>query len=399
MRWTRERWGPANLSPLTVLLFHFVAGQNRRAVKLPGFHLVALAGIILALSGCVTARRTEIRHTGFIGLTNFSDFSRTQATTNGDLVLTSPEIQAPVNWDELVVSWNVAAGVSLKMEARGIYPDHATEFRTLGFWTANPGRHLRKSVAGQQDVDGTVKTDTLVMSRRGGKVQLRLTMGGTGNGTNRLKFVGLCFSDGRFATGNKPNKAAWGRVLDVPERRQGEYPGGGGWCSPVSLSMVLAYWGQKLQRPELDCPVPEVANDVFDAAYRGTGNWSFNVAYAGGIPGMRAYVARLNDLSEVEDWIAAGVPVVLSTSSYLARDPSTGPDNGHLIVCAGFTETGDVVANDPGVSVKRGERARRVFARDKVIAAWKKSRNTAYLVYPEGNEIPGSGAGDWERKE
>ncbi len=70
-----------------------------------------------------------------------------------------------------------------------------------------------------------------------------------------------------------------------------------------------------------------------------------------------------------------------------------------MIVCAGFTETGDVVANDPGVSVKRGERARRVFARDKVIAAWKKSRNTAYLVYPEGNEIPGSGAGDWERKE
>ena len=55
--------------------------------------------------------------------------------------------------------------------------------------------------------------------------------------------------------------------------------------------------------------------------------------------------------------------------------------NGHLIVCVGFTETGDVVANDPGVSVKRNERARRVYPRQRVISAWKKSENAVYLIY------------------
>jgi hypothetical protein len=37
---------------------------------------------------------------------------------------------------------------------------------------------------------------------------------------------------------------------------------------------------------------------------------------AGSYAGMRAYVTRLSDLSEVEDWIAAGLPVGLS----LCRD-------------------------------------------------------------------------------
>ena len=116
--------------------------------------------------------------------------------------------------------------------------------------------------------------------------------------------------------------------------------------------MVLAYWSQQLHRPELNHTVPETAKAIADGPRGDTGNWPFNTAYAGRYPGMRAYVTRLGDIAELEDWIAAGIPVIISVSSYLTSDRTSGPDNGHLIVCVGFTDKGDVVANDPGVSVR-----------------------------------------------
>ena len=111
---------------------------------------------------------------------------------------------------------------------------------------------------------------------------------------------------------------------------------------------------------------------------------------------MRAYVTRLGDISELEDWVAAGIPVILSVSSYLANDRTNGPDNGHLIICVGFTDKGDVVVNDPGVSVKRNVRARRVFVREKVAKAWNKSKNAVYLIYPESAKTPVDRLGHWD---
>ncbi len=161
--------------------------------------------------------------------------------------------------------------------------------------------------------------------------------------------------------------------------------------------MVLAYWSEQLHRPELDHTVPETAAAINDEGMAGTGNWPFNTAYAGSYPGMRAYVTRLSDVSELEDWIAAGIPPIISVSSYLLRGTNTGPDEGHLIVCVGFTDQGDVVVNDPGVSVKRNMPARKVYPRQRVIDNWKKSKDTVYLVYPEDATVPKDRFGHWER--
>ena len=174
----------------------------------------------------------------------------------------------------MIVSWNVTPGTYLKVEARGIYPDHATAFRTLGLWSDDPAHHPRQSVAVQHDAEASVKTDTLVLSHPAAKTQVRLTIGGSDvSGPARLKFLGLCFYDSRRKPKSGPsNHSAWGRELEVPERRQGEYQGGGGWCSPASVSMVMAYWSAKLHRPELDRSVPVVAASVSDPIYHGTGN-------------------------------------------------------------------------------------------------------------------------------
>lgn len=362
--------------------------------------LILISAVALLLAGCATTphRAFVPDHKYFVSFTNFSDFSPSPGAVPGETVLTSPEIAAPNPWNELVVSWNVPAGVALKIQARAIYPDHATKFYTLGLWSDDPSRHPRESVEGQADADGDVHTDTLALKQLASKTQLRLTLESTNPTPSAIKFIGLSFCDTRQPDPPLPPfNAAHGRTLDVPERVQRGYDGPGGWCSPASLSMVLAYWSARLHRPGLDRPVPEVAAGVNDPIYEGTGNWPFNTAYAGAFPGMRAYVTRLDGVAELEQWIAAGVPVILSVSSYLTNDRHDGPENGHLIVCVGFTATGDIVANDPGVSLKRGESVRRIYPRERVINAWKHSRNAVYLVYPENAAIPRDRHGHWER--
>lgn len=331
----------------------------------------------------------------FVGFDSFNYFNKSPGTNTGEIVLTSPAFNAPIEWNELVASWNVPTGVHLKVEARAIYPDHTTKYYTMSLWSDDPKHFPRESVRKQQDSDGTVQTDTLILDRIAKKAQLRVTLGGT-NAEKALKFLGVNFCNSKVQTiALKPNQEAWGKVLEVPERRQVEYEGGGGWCSPTSLSMGLAYWRKKLDRPELNQTVCEVAESIADGNLGGTGNWPFNTAYAGSFPGMRAYVTRFSDVAELEDWICAGVPVVISVSSYLTTDRSGGRDNGHLIICVGFDEKGDVVVNDPGVSVRRNERARRIYAREKVINAWKKSKNAVYLVYPETTKVPKDRYGHW----
>ena len=358
------------------------------------FVLASAALVQVAAWGSTIAGDGAQRRCAFLGFTNFESFAITPGASN-QTVYTSPELSAPIAWNELIVSWNVGSGVHLKAEARAIYPKHATRYYTMGMWSEDPAVYPRQSVRGQRDEDGVVRMDTLVLSNIARKVQVRFTAGGD-DPQQMLKFVGLSFCNSAVAPLKlAPNRAVWGKVLDVPERRQGEYPGGGGWCSPTSLSMDLAWWSKELHRPELDHTVPETAHAISDGPRGDTGDWPFNTAYAGQYSGMRAYVTRLEGIPELEDWIESGIPVIISVSSYLARGSATGRDNGHLITCVGFTDKGDVVVNDPGVSVKHHMRARRVFARERVLEAWKKSKFAAYIIYPQSAPVPVSQTGDW----
>jgi hypothetical protein len=98
---------------------------------------------------------------------------------------------------------------------------------------------------------------------------------------------------------------------------------------------------------------------------------------------MRGYASRLSDVSELEDWIAAGLPVGLSVCYNRLRG-RMGPASGHLVVCVGFTETGDVIINDPGTS----KNVRKTFPRQNLISAWAYSKNAVYLIYPEATKVP-----------
>jgi hypothetical protein len=349
---------------------------------------------LCTLTMTASSKTFDARGEQFIAFKSFSSFKKSAGDAPNEIVLTSRRIRARIAWDELIASWNaeMPASAYLKIEARAIYPSHTTKWYVMGLWSGDPKRHPRESVRRQRDDDGDVKTDTLVLKRPTEQVQVRLTLGGESKKKPKLKFLSLALLDSKVSpTPLPPNCAAWGRILDVPERSQMAYENGGVLCSPTTVSMLLAHWSNELNRPSLDHDVPVVVEGVYDPKWTGTGNWAFNTAYAGSLPGMRAYTARLSDVAELEDWIARGVPVGLSLCYNRLRGKSRQP-SGHLVVCVGFTENGEAIINDPGTS----KNVRKIFPRANLIDAWAYSKNAAYFIYPEKTAVPRDRFGHWD---
>jgi hypothetical protein len=340
------------------------------------------------------ATALDSRGLQFIPFKSFTSFTKTVGANTNETVLTSPEIRTVIPWDELIVSWNVelAAEAALTVEARAIYPDRTTKWYTMGLWSVDPTKNPRKSVRRQKDDDGNVDTDTLALNQAAERVQVRVIFTGSSKKKPKLKFLSLALLDSNAAREPLPPfKAAWGKVINVRERSQMAYENGDVLCSPTTVSMLLSHWSKKLNRPGLDCDVPEVVRGVYDPVWGGTGNWVFNTAYAGSFRWMRAYTTRLSDVSELDRFIAKGIPVGLSVCYNRLRGKSREP-SGHLVVLVGFTKTGDAIINDPGTS----KNVRKIFPRANLIDAWAYSKNAVYLIYPVNTLLPRDEFGHWE---
>jgi hypothetical protein len=297
---------------------------------------------------------------------------------------------------ELVASWQAKTpGNSwVEVQVRGRNAQgRRSSWDTLARWAAGDQHVRRTSVGGQGDDLADVNVDTWQVP--GGAVawQLRVSLMRTGKARPRVRAVGAMASRlpdvDDVATSRRGVASGKNHVvLDVPGYSQmihsGHYPswGGGGqaWCSPTSLSMVLAHH-DALPKPSSYSWVPSGhpqpwvdhgARMTYDHAYGGTGNWSFNAAYAGSRLGSqgRAYVTRLRSLRQAERFIARGVPLVASIA--FGRDELDGAPisstNGHLLVIVGFTRSGDVVVNDP--AARRNKGVRRTYDRGQFEDAW-----------------------------
>jgi hypothetical protein len=361
---------------------------------------VAILAMFAAAFFCGCKTISGPAKSNFSHFASMDKFSKFASSTNesGETILLSPVVPAKVKWNQLIVSWNAdaPAGTFVKIEAAAISDGQQTKFYTMGKWSLDGKIFPRTSVSGQRDADGTVDADTLILNQPANAAQFRVTLGGTNGTMPALKFLGASFSNTKVPVVVRPaNHAAWGKIITTPEHSQHGYPNEKGWCSPTSLSMVLSRWSGVMNRPEMDLTVPQVAAAVYDRSFAGTGNWPFNTAFAGSFNGMRAYVTRLDDISEVEDWIVAGIPVIISARWDWLKPGRPLDADGHLIVCIGFTEDGDVVINDPATRLDKGESVRHIYKRADVIHSWTKSHNAVYLVYPEGTKIPANKYGQW----
>ncbi|MEV4566740.1 C39 family peptidase [Nonomuraea sp. NPDC049419] len=298
--------------------------------------------------------------------------------------------------------------IALRAKARSEAEDTWTKWYVMGRWSEHGDP--RTSVPGQGDENGDVAVDTFVARRPVTAYQVRVTRHGAG-----AELTGL----GVMASALPPHPPApsapgpGGAVeLDVPRHSQhahaGHHPrydgGGANWCSPASVAMVLAFWGRGPAPEELAWvgggdPAPAVdhaAAGTYDASYQGTGNWPFNVAYAGRY-GLSGFVTRLRSAAELEPFVRAGIPVITSQSFKAHELPgSCYSTNGHILVVTGFTAEGDVVVNDPAAPTD-GE-VRRVYPRAAFEHVWLRSSGSggiAYVLHPPDVPLPPSTNGNW----
>jgi len=180
-------------------------------------------------------------------------------------------------------------------------------------------------------------------------------------------------------------------VPGVPAYSQMIYPAGGKvWCSPTCMTMIGDYW----RKPSGPCGDRIRANvaGVYDHVYRGCGNWAFNTACAAS-GGLEAFPVRFSSLSQLEPWIAAGVPVALSVSwnneqNRVLTGAPVSKSSGHLTLLAGFDAAGNPVMNEPASPDDAS--VRRTYLRAELESRWiSASGGMAYLVYPHGRDVPG----------
>jgi hypothetical protein len=150
--------------------------------------------------------------------------------------------------------------------------------------------------------------------------------------------------------------------------------------------MVLGYWNG--DTGPCEPRVRAAVEGVFDWVYDGHGNWPFNTAYAA-TPGYEGYVARFTSLARAEEFVAAGVPVIMSIA--WDKGDLTGADidstNGHLLVLVGFDAAGNPIINDPASPAD--ETVQRTYLRSEFEPLWlQASGGTVYLMYPQGASVP-----------
>jgi hypothetical protein len=354
------------------------------------------------------------------GTTSYVDpFGDGTAKSYDETSWISPHVSTGFGLTELVASWNATtpAGTWIEVSMAGTTNlGTATKWYVLGRWSGGDdtaaGDIHRTSVPSQGDGDGSVAVDTFQaatgkwLDRWQLKVTLYRLSGTTQSPT--VRSVGAMASrlpsDKTVAA--SPLGGAEGLTLDVPtysqENHIGQYPqwdgGGEAWCSATSTAMVLDYWGAGPTAAETawvdpsysDPQVDHSARSVFDYSYDGAGNWPFNTAYAGS-RGVDAFVTRLRSLTEAEQFIKAGIPLVASLSFKKGDLPGAGyGTNGHLMVIVGFDAAGNVVVNDPASHlIASNDQVRTTYDRTAFENAWvPHSGGLVYVIHPSGTPLP-----------
>ena len=335
---------------------------------------------------------------------------------------TSPKYRHGFDATQLVASWNAKTPKNtwLQVEMQGTTSAGTTStWYTMARWALGDTDVIRTTVPDQEDPVGYIDVDTFVAEQPISSYQLRVTLyreRGT-HSTPRLGMVGAMTSNipDRFTVPAGPSAGAWGTELPVPRYSQnthaGEYPeyGGGGeaWCSPTSTEMVVEYWGKKPSAEDLewvdptiaDPTIPHAARFTYDHDYDGTGNWPFNTAYAASF-GLNGHITRLSSVTDLEKYIKAGIPVITSQSFLASELDGAGYGTaGHIMVVVGFTENGDIIANDPASS--SNEAVRNVYKRDQFANIWLRTKRynasggissgpggVAYIIAPPWKKLP-----------
>lgn len=323
---------------------------------------------------------------------------------------TSAWVSPGRSFTELVPSWRASTPPGAWIEvwlrvrdSRG----RVTALKALGTWASHDNLVKRASAGAQADALVRVATDTVRanagVSLTAWQVAVNLVRRPGAASPVVRSVAGVASRPPATLPATSTPLSHTAVALAVPSYSQmthvGQNPqyGGGGeaWCSPTSVSMVLGYY-HRLPSPASYAWVPStyadrwvnhLARSTYDYRYRGTGNWPFNTAAAGGLL-PDTFVTRLASLRMAERFIRAGIPLVVSIR--FSRGQLTGAPisstAGHLVVLRGFTSAGSPIVNDP--AARTNATVRRVYQRGQFERAWLRSGGTAYVLRDAAHPLP-----------
>ena len=325
---------------------------------------------------------------------------------------TSPVVDVSYPIDQAISSWNAVTptGTWVETSFRGRYPDGTwSKWYVLGRWTSGmdyaAGDIHRTSLNGQGDTDGTVLTDTFASRKKRQPVAFQTRVGllrPAGTSTSpRLDAVTTMSSSAypdkhkatsQFTLGHQVSRGPavrpehpLGRVPGVRRRRRGvvladvERDGDG-----LLRSLPERGRAGRSRTPTRRSTTPHSTSGTSPTTER-------ELAVQRGVrPHLRTGRLRdpLRSLAEVERFVAAGIPVVVSLSWKLGDMPEAGYEtNGHLLVIIGFTADGDPILNDPAAN--SNDNVRSIYTRENFEKVWQESTGgVSYVYHPTARPCP-----------
>jgi hypothetical protein len=142
-------------------------------------------------------------------------------------------------------------------------------------------------------------------------------------------------------------------------------------CSPVSVAMVLGYWGEHVE-------IASLAREIFQPALDRYGVWPAAVRAAGRY-GVAGYLLRFPDWATAAWCLERGLPVIASVR-YGAGElagaaiPET---SGHLLVLTGYAGD-EVLVNDPAAATSA--EVERRYRRDQLCRVWLERAGVGYVL-------------------
>ncbi len=253
-----------------------------------------------------------------------------------------------------------------------------------------------------ENKNGRMDIDTLKLYKKGKDFKIRLKLFNNSGNENKIKLINIVLTNREKIpqyVNFKPQKHL---KLNVPEisqiKQQVEY--NKDICSPTSLTMVLNYYGIKID-------TITTASNVIDNSLNIYGNWIFNTSFAS-TKGLFSYVARINSYKELYFYISRNIPVIARINSYkelyfyisrnipviasitfknneLKNSPLKKTD-GHLVVIKGFDKNGNIIVNDPAAMNEKN--VERVYDKKEFFNAWIKNKyGTSYIIVNDISKV------------
>lgn len=347
--------------------------------------ILILLGVLILMVGCSKQEVEEVFYDNRLIINREEDFNKGEKeniklNNEGEIVLdklaTEGKYISPIlktkAFKDLVMSWNIDTPHRTEIEVlvKVKLGEKWSRWFSYGKWSTSGNRG---SVRNQADEIAKMSIDTLeVLGENGGdsiKYSIILSREDTSIPSPRVRNIFVALNLVEEARPVLALDKTYLVDLEVPERSQMLVPEiGNVICSPTSLSMVLEYYGYKMD-------TEEVAANVLDKEFNIYGNWSFNAAY-GGTKCKYSYIERCSSVDDIKEKISKGIPLIASiktkTEDAITGAPQAYP-SGHLIVVRGFTiKDGEeyVIVNDP--AAKEVESVRREYKLSEFEKAWNR---------------------------